>query len=204
MGRSNMPNFAGPAVLGFRIDGVENAQGALKKLTPKALDNIQRKAESRAKQTEVKFNRELTSEYHSQWATHRIAKVKAIVKQANGGVDIEFSIPDYRELQYITGVLEDSYFTDFPVRPFVITPVQGKWLRIPFPNSRARAFTRGEAGQFSGSKKADAIYRRAVIWGNKTGGFRRDVIADVAAEEGESFVADMEEAVRGAIVEVTT
>jgi hypothetical protein len=194
---------AGP-VLGIRIDGVENAQGALKRLTPKILANIQKKAEARADQTVQRFNRELTSEYHSQWATHRIAKVKAIVKQVGGGVDIEFMIPNVRELQYITGIMEDSYFTDFPVEPFVITPVNGKWLRIPFPNSRARAFTRGEAGQFRGSKKADAIYRRAVVWGSKTGGFRRDVIADVAAEEGESFVADMEEAVRGAIVEVTT
>jgi hypothetical protein len=199
-----MPNFYGPVGLGIRIDGVENAQGALKKLTPRILSNIEKKAQSRADKTVAKFNRELTSEYHSQWATHRIAKVKAIVKQANGGVDIEFHIPDHRELQYITGVLEDSYFTEFPVDPFVIVPTNGKWLRIPFPNSRARAFTRGEGGRLTGSKKADAIYRRAVVWGNKTGGFRRDVIADVVAEEGESFVADMEEAVRGAIVEVTT
>jgi hypothetical protein len=195
---------SGVVGLGLRIDGVENAQGALKALTPRVLANIEKKARARANKTADRFNTELTSEYHSQWATHRIAHVKAIVKQAGGGVDIEFKIPNVRELQYITGVLDDSYFTDFPVEPFEITPVNGKWLRIPFPHSGARAFTRGEGGRFTGSKKGDAIYKRSVLWGNKTGGFRRDVIAEVAAEEGENFVADMEEAVRGAIVEVTT
>lgn len=188
--------------LGFRIEGIEDAQGALREMGPRTLDRLQKKAKTRADKTAERFNREIRGEYTSQWATGRLANVRAHVQTDGDGVTVDFSIPNVRELEFVTAILPDSYFTEFPVEPFEIVPVEAKYLRIPLP-AGGRLFTRGAGGRFTGSRAGDAAYTKLARWGSKTGGFRRDVIGEVAQAEGEEFIADMEEAVRGVIVELT-
>jgi hypothetical protein len=98
------------------------------------------------------------------------------------------------------------------VTPFVIRPTHGKFLKIRFPSSFARQFIREKtSGQFRGARSttgggdfSSGILTRQVLWGKKTGGFKRDVLSEVAEQEGEAFITDMQDAVSNAIVSVTT
>jgi hypothetical protein len=193
---------------GFRIEGEEKVDAAVRRLTPAALKAIREKAAKRANQTVAKFQQEMAQEYTSQWATGLLARGithKTII--SGDGVDVQFFIKDRKELRYVTAAL-GGYFQQFPVGPFVIKPTSGKALSIPLP-AGGRAFTRGAGGRFTGSRAFNEefggrIAVKQVLWGRKTGGFSRDVISEVMQEESVLFVQDMQEAVQGAIVQVTS
>jgi hypothetical protein len=51
--------------------------------------------------------------------------------------------------------------------------------------------------------KPGAIYAKQVMWGSMTGGFHRDVIAEVAQSEGAAFVSDVQAAVAASITQST-
>lgn len=198
-------------VVGVRITGAKDARGKVHIFSNRVLQNIKKKADTRAEQTIFRFNQEIAREYKSQWATGGLAHVtsKSVIK--DNGVEIQFFIPNRRELRYVTSLL-GGHFQKFPVGKFFISPVRAKFLRIPFPTGLARRFIRGAKGQFAGSQAtleddepgSGAILVRRVLWGKKTGGFKRDVIREVAQEEGALFVRDMQAAVKGSIVEMTS
>lgn len=198
---------------GFRITGGKTASGKLRKLNEATLANLRNAADARAKLFVERMREELLAEYQSQWAKGAVAKsLKYTATIKGNGVDVKFFFGNLRELQYITA-MGGGHFQNFPVTPFIITPSTRKALKIPFPNSFARQFIRDKAsGQFRGAKSTrgpdgeftSGILVRKVLWGNKTGGFRRDVISEVAEDEGARFIQDMHDAVSQAIVTVTT
>jgi hypothetical protein len=119
--------------------------------------------------------------------------------QRGDGVDVKFYIQERKELRYVTAAL-GGHFDHFPVGPFKIRAKPPKmYLKIPFPNPMARRYTQGAGGKLTGSRPGGAILVKEVLWGSRTGGFSRDVITEVAAQEGALFVKDVEEAVLKAI-----
>lgn len=191
-------------VLSIRIEGTRNAEGRVDAFPREVLQRLRSRASRRAEKTISRFKQEMAQEYTSAWATGRLAAgIKKKVSIVNGGVDIQFTIPSFRELRYVTA-LGGGHFSRFPVAPFEITPVApGKALVIPFPSGRARRFIRGERGRFAGSR-GGAIVVKKVLWGKRTGGFSRDVLSEVAQEEGALFVEDMQKAVQDAVIKITT
>jgi len=186
----------------IRIVGAKDAQGRVAKLPREALKEIQKVSQQRATQTTRRFQSEMAREYTSAYATGQLARGITFKSAIRGdGVDIKFFIRDRRELRYLTAAL-GGHFRRFPVGPFVIRPVDAKSLRIPFSNSSARRFIRGRKGQFAGAR-GGAIFVKKVLWGNKSGGFSRDVITEVAEQEGALFVQDVQDAVGIAIQKVT-
>lgn len=189
--------------LSLRIQGTQTAKGKARKISDRSLQAIQSKAKVRAEQTVRRFQTEMAREYTSQWATGQLARgITYKTAISDNGVDVQFYIQERRELRFVTALL-GGHFRQFPVGPFLITPTEGKALVIRLPPGRARRFIRGRGGQFQGSKEGPIVVRQT-LWGKKTGGFSRDVIAEVAAEEGVLFVRDMEEAVKNVIVQVTS
>ena len=196
-----MPN----AGLGFRIRGAEDAQGKIQQFGPAALRQIRAAAKSRASQTVANMQSQMDREYTSAWATGMLARGVTYKTFVRGdGVDVKFYIQDRRGLRYVTALL-GGHFKQFPVGPFLIRPIPpGKALKIPFPNSMARRFIQGEGGKLGGSRPGGAILVKEVLWGKRSGGFPRDVISEVIQQEGALFVADMEQAVQGVIVDMTS
>jgi hypothetical protein len=196
-------------LVGVRITGAKDAQGRVHKFSSDALQEIRKEAQERARRTVLRFKEEMSREYTSAWATGQLARGITYKTFISGnGVDVKFYIQDRRELRYVTAAL-GGHFQRFPVGPFVIRPRNRRSLLVPFPNSLARQFIRGKNGQFAGSKGGGedgprpGILVRSVLWGKRTGGFSRDVISEVAQEEGTLFVQDMQQAVQNAIVEMT-
>jgi hypothetical protein len=196
--------------LSFRIEGATDAAGKVQQFNRETLEVIREKARERAAQTVFRFQTEMDREYTSAWATGMLARgitYKTFVK--GDGVEVRFYIKHRRELRYVTTAL-GGHFKQFPVGPFEIRPVRAKSLLIPFPNSLARQFIRGEGGRFQGSKggsegePAPGIRVKQVLWGKRTGGFSRDVISEVMASESALFVRDMTAAVEGIAVKVTS
>lgn len=201
-----MPNIIG----GFRIEGAKDAQGRVHKFSNTALRSLQDKASDRADKTVFRFKTEMAKEYTSKWATGLLARGITHKEMRSGnGIDVQFLIQDRRELRYVTAAL-GGYFHQFPVGPFVIVPQTRKFLLIPFPNSLARRFIRGKGGRFAGSQSSGGeegppgILTRKVIWGRRTGGFSRDVISEVAQDEGALFVQDMQAVMEKSIVRMTS
>lgn len=197
-----MPNV----IAGYRITGAEDAQGRVHNFSNDALQEIRKQAQRRARQTVLRFKEEMGREYTSAWATGMLARGITFKTAITGnGVDIQFFIQDRRELRYVTAAL-GGHFQRFPVGPFVIRPTGGgKALSIRFPSSLARQFIRGKNGTFAGSRGGrSGIVVKSVLWGKRTGGFSRDVISEVAEEEGALFVQDMTRAVEKAVVKMTT
>ena len=197
-------------ILGLRIEGGTDAAGKVHVFSSQSLQEVRRAAQERARQTVFTFKQEMAREYTSKWATGMLARgITFKTAISNDGVDVQFFIADRRELRYVTALM-GGHFQRFPVGPFAIVPVAGKALRIRFPNSMARQFIRGPKGQFAGSLGGGedgprpGILVRRVIWGRRTGGFSRDVISEVAQQEGALFVRDVMAAVEGSIVKMTT
>lgn len=197
--------------VGIRIQGAKNAQGQVKRFSKKALVEIQKAAETRAQQSVARFKREMGAEYTSAWATGALAAgISQKTTISGNGVDVKFFITNQRELAYVTALL-GGHFQDFPVGPFEILPQTAKLLFIRFPHPSARQFIRGRGGLFFGSKgtpegeePARGIRVSKVLWGKRTGGFRRDVLSEVGQDEGALFVKDMQDAVAGAIATLTS
>lgn len=202
--------MAGGIGLSFRIEGATDAAGKVQQFNRETLKAIREKAKERAAQTVFRFQTEMEREYTSAWATGMLARgitYRTFVK--GEGIEVKFYIQNRQELRYVTAAL-GGYFQQFPVGPFIIKPTRAKTLLIPFPNSLARQFIRGEGGRFKGSKggsegePAPGIRVRQVLWGRRTGGFSRDVISEVLASESALFVKDMTAAVEGIAVKVTS
>lgn len=191
--------------MSFRIEGATDAAGKVQQFSPAALAAIRRAAKDRASRSVGTMRNEMAQEYTSKWATGMLARGITYRTFISGnGIDVKFYIQDRRELRYVTALL-GGHFQRFPVGPFVIIPKRARNLRIPFPGSFARRFIRGpEKGQFAGSQKGGAIFVKSVIWGNKTGGFSRDVLSEVTQTEGALFVQDMMSAVQGVVVKTTS
>lgn len=197
-------------ILGLRIEGGTDAAGRVHTFSTHSLEEIRRAAQERARKTVFTFKQEMAREYTSKWATGQLARgitFKTII--SGNGVDVKFYINDRRELRYVTALM-GGHFQRFPVGPFEILPSSRKALLIRFPNSMARQFIRGAKGQFAGSlgggedgPRAGILVKR-VLWGRRTGGFSRDVISEVAQQEGALFVRDVQAAVEGSIVKMTT
>lgn len=188
----------------IQIEGAKNAQGKIKKFSPQALAEIRKAAKERARQTVFRFKSEMAAEYTSETATGALASgVTYRTAVSNNGIDIQFYIKDRRELRYVTALL-GGHFKQFPVGPFTIRPVNKRVLSIPFRGFVAQAFIRGAKGRVMGTTPASSFItgRRAideVVWGRKTGGFSRDVLSEVAKEEGALFVQDMQSAITNAV-----
>jgi hypothetical protein len=197
-------------ILGIRIEGGTDAAGKVHTFGTHSMEDIRRMAQERARKTVFKFKQEMAAEYTSKWATGALARgIHFKTQITNDGIDVQFFINDRRELRYVTAIM-GGHFQRFPVGPFLIIPKTRKALLIPFPNSMARQFIRGAKGQFTGSlgggedgPRGGALVRR-VIWGRRTGGFSRDVINEVAQQEGVLFVQDMQSAIENSIVTMTT
>jgi|SRR6185503_3106543 len=186
-----------------RITGAADASGRVGKLSTRALKELKKAAEVRAQKTKDRFQTEMAREYTSAYATGQLARgITYRAFQSGNGVDVKFFIQDRRELRYLTAAL-GGHFQRFPVGPFVIQAQEGRSLRIPLAGPLARQFIRGKKGRFTGSRGGGAIYVKKVLWGNKTGGFSRDVISEVAEQEGALFVKDVQAAVGIAIQAVT-
>lgn len=194
-----MPNL----VLSTRITGADVGIRKTQAFSPAAIKAIQEAAQARAQITVQRFKREMDAEWGSAWATGLLAAGVTFKTSINtDGVDVKFYIPNRQELKFVTALF-GGHFKSFPVGPFVIKPVNGKSLSIPLVG-RARQFIRGEKGQFAGSRAGSEdfpgrIAVKAVLWGRKTGGFARDVIAEVAEQEGAIFVEDVRNAVADVI-----
>jgi len=183
----------------IQVTGADEAIASARRLTPAALKELREAIRERAKQTVFRFKAEMEAEYTSAWATGMLAQgITFKTFNRPEGAEVKFYIQDRRELRYVTAML-GGYFKRFPVGPFTIRARNTKMLRIPFPNSLARRYTRGEAGKFTGSRPGSGIYVKEVLWGKRSGGFPRDVISEVAEQEGALFVRDMEAAVQKAI-----
>jgi hypothetical protein len=193
----------------IQMSGVQDALGRVHKFGPESLAALKVAATSRADVSVSRFRTEMGREYTSKWATGRLARgITHKVIQSENGVDVQFFINDERELRYVTALL-GGHFQRFPVGPFVILPRIKKSLMIPFPNSLARQFIRGPKGQFQGSRGGGedgprpGILVKRVLWGRRTGGFSRDVLSEVAASEGELFVADVTQSMEKSVKKMT-
>lgn len=188
-----------------RIVGARDAQGRIARLSPDALNQIQKATERRAQITRDRFQIEMAREYTSQWATGQLARgITFKTFKKGNGVQIQFFIRDRRELRFVTAAL-GGHFQQFPVGPFVIKandPAGKLAIRLP-PGGHTRRFLRGAKGKFAGSRAGNAIIVKEVLWGNKSGGFSRDVISEVAEQEGALFVQDVQNAVGIAISKAT-
>lgn len=195
--------------LNINITGVKDVMGRVHRFNAESISELRKAAQDRARQTKTEFKTEMDREYTSAWATGRVARgITYKTIQSKDGIQVQFFIPDHRELRYITSLL-GGHFQRFPVGPFVILPTTRKALSIPFPNSLARQFIRGPKGQFAGSRgggengpRAGILVRR-VLWGRRTGGFSRDVLAEVGAREGDLFVADVTQSMQSSIKKMT-
>lgn len=197
-------------LFGLRIEGAKDAGGRVHRFNDQSLQDLQKAAKDRADQTVNQIRIQMATEYTSKWAQGRLARgVRSKVEINGNGVDVEILIPEYRELRYVTSLLQ-GHFQNFPVRPFAILPVTRKALLIPFPNPMARQFIRGKGGRFAGSLGGGedgprpGILVKRVLWGRRTGGFARDVLRDVAESEGALFVDDMIKSMQGSINIMTT
>jgi hypothetical protein len=121
-----MPNLG----VSVRVEGATRVRGKLIKFNRTALENIREKARDRARETRLRFTTEMLREYTSQDATGILARsVSFKTFNRNDGIDVKFYIANRRELEYVTASL-GGYFSRFPVRPFIIRPVNGKALVI--------------------------------------------------------------------------
>lgn len=188
--------------VGIRITGAKDAQGRVQRLSPSAKELIRKASEARATRMQTRFQTEMAREYTSPFATGQLARgITFKVAKAGDGVDVQFFINDRRELRYVTALL-GGHFQRFPVGPFVIRATNPTGtLRIPLVG-QARQFVRGAKGRFRGSR-GSALFVKSVLWGRKSGGFSRDVISEVAEQEGALFVQDVQDAV-GIAIERTT
>lgn len=189
--------------LSIRIVGAKDAQGRVHQFSREVTQQIRRAAEARAQQTRDRFQLEMDAEYTSQYATGQLARgISFRTFASTNGVEVKFYIQDRKELQFVTAAL-GGHFRRFPVGPFVIRPTDPRGaLRIPLVGPLARRFIRGPKGQFAGSR-GGAIFVKKVLWGNKSGGFSRDVITEVAEQEGALFVQDVQNAVGIAVQRAT-
>lgn len=195
--------------VGVSVSGLRDVQGRVHKFGPESLSALKQAAIQRADVSIARFKTELGREYTSKWATGRVARgMTHKVIQSTDGVDVQFFVNDVRELRYITSLL-GGHFQRFPVGPFVIQPTSRKSLLIPFPNSLARQFIRGPKGQFQGSRGGGedgprpGILVKRVLWGRRTGGFSRDVLREVAEQEGDLFVADVVQSMQTSVNKMT-
>jgi hypothetical protein len=128
---------------------------------------------------------EMAIAYTSRNATGRIARSIGYRTEISGnGVVVSFTVGGFRELQFITS-LGGGYFQNYPVGPYVIQPRPGrKNLRIQYRNG-------------------EVIYPLQVLWGSETGGFERDVLAEVGQSEGQQFTEDIMAEFNKAIAELS-
>jgi hypothetical protein len=174
--------FSNP-VIGVRITGATDAAGRVHKFRITTLQRLREAAQARAREARDHIRGEMAAEYTSREASGRLARSVVYRTQLiDNGVSVSLLIGGYRELSYVTA-LGGGYFTLFPVGPFVITPRFKRMLRIQFSDG--------------------IVYTKAVLWGSETGGFSRDVLADVASVEMADFQSDMLRVVDDAIVELT-
>jgi hypothetical protein len=189
-----MPNLG----VSVRVEGATRVRGKLIKFNRTALENIREKARDRARETRLRFTTEMLREYTSQDATGILARsVSFKTFNRNDGIDVKFYIANRRELEYVTASL-GGYFSRFPVRPFIIRPVNGKALVIH--SEMIGAMSRGRTPSLG---RVPVAVRKYVRWGSRSGGFQRDVITEVGQEEGAAFVQDMQQAVGEAVLEMT-
>lgn len=196
-----MPRVA-PSI---RVTGAKESITKAGNIRPAALKSMRAAATERGKEAVARFQREMLAEYQSPWATGSIARsLKVVVKNEADGVSVSFSAQSgaRNHIDYITGILPSSYFREFPVRPFVIKPVYAKLLKIRQSGQVRKFIQDPTTGRMQGAT-GGPILKAQVLWGSGSGGFQRDVIADVTQSEGASFVADMEAAVANAISETT-
>lgn len=202
MGRINMK----PRIT-YQVVGAEDVLGRVRALGPKAVERLRQRAAELADDAQARFRAELGGAYHSQWATGELARsVKAHVEPLGSeGVSVSFSFGDPKALQFVTA-LGGGVWKSFPREPFWIYRRPGtKALAIPLPGAKARRFIQeGSTGRMAGSKKGSYIRTPGPVYlGKKTGGFEKDVIAEVGTKEGQRFVEEMHSAVKSAIVDIT-
>ena len=202
--------------MSFRVEGALDAAGKVRQFNSETLKEIREKAKERAAQTVFRFKQEMDREYTSAWATGMLARgitYRTFVK--GDGIEVKFYIAGRRELRYVTAALGGHFQKGFPVGPFVIRPKPPKkLLAIRFPGSSARQFIREtKTGRFAGARStmgeegeypSGRIRVTQVLWGSKTGGFSRDVISEVMAEESVLFIRDLTAAVQDVAVKVTS
>ena len=128
---------------------------------------------------------EMAMAYTSREATGRVGRSIGYRTQlTENGVQVSFVIGAFRELEFITS-LAGGHFQNYPVGPYIIAPNPPKKnLRIQF-------------------RSGEIHYPLRVVWGSETGGFERDVLAEVGQSEGESFMADVLEEFNQAIAELS-
>lgn len=199
MGHSNMTSFG----TRIQITGAAEAMTKAGNIRPAALANLRKAALGRSKQSEIRFRSEMGAAYTSPYAHNQVGRsIKAKVRNEKAGVSVQFTARggDRDHIRYITGMLSDSEWKDFPRGPFIIKPQSYKgMLRIRLPG-QVRLFIQNQTtGRMEGSENPSAIFKKKVMWGSKSGGFSRDVMAEVTQSEGQSFASDVYAAVAEAI-----
>lgn len=203
MGHSNMRNIG----TRIHITGAKEAMTKAGNIRPAALANLRKATLARGKLGEARFQSEMGAAYNSPYAHNQVGKsIRAKVKNEKDGVSVQFTAlgGDRDHIRYITGMLPDSEWKEFPRGPFPIIATEKKALRIRYPG-HVRTFIQSPiTGQMEGSKYPSVFFvGKSVMWGSKTGGFSRDVLAEVSQSEGQSFASDMYAAVAEAISQST-
>lgn len=190
-------------ISGVRIHGAKEVLTKTGKIRPAALKRMREVTQARADDTVARYRQAMGKEYTSQWATGALARsVKADVKNEEDGVSVSIKIANLRELQYVTGILPDSYFKSFPIGEFWIAPKNVKLLSIRLPGHVRKFIQNPVTGRMEGSK-AGRFLSKGVMWGTKGGASNEDVIAQVTAAEAQSFAEDLQAAVASGISEAT-
>jgi len=197
-----MPSI--PIGAAIRVSGTKEtitAAGNIRRVPQRALREA---ALARAADTESRLKSEMDSEYRSAWATGEISRsVRLKVKNTSDGISAQLLASDGARghLAYITA-LAPGGFNTFPVAPFHMVPKNYKYLTIRMPG-HARNFIRNpDTGKLAGAKSSK-IRAKSVMWGSKSGGFHRDVIAEVIQSEGELFVRDVTTAFAASMQSIT-
>lgn len=167
--------------------GLKDVQGLLAAHPAQAISLLQGVVSKRAGQAKNSFIEAMDLAYTSGFATGRLGNsITYRTLKRQDGVELRFYIRPYRELEFVTALL-GGHFKIFPVRPFEI-----------YPQGRKRLAIRRDAGE---SRVTLRLLRpgEPVLWGSQTGGFSRDVLSEVAEEEGRFFLEDVQNAMAEAL-----
>jgi hypothetical protein len=156
-----------------RFHGQEKARKKVHQFRATTLEKLREAAQRRAKISRDRMRAEMAMAYSSRHATGRLGRsIGYRTELTENGVNVSFVIGAFRELSFVTA-LAGGHFQNYPVGPFIIEPnPPKKHLRIQF-------------------RSGEVIYPLRVLWGSESGGFERDVLAEVGQSEGESFVSDI-------------
>lgn len=171
----------GPEI-SFRITGLDQVRAKGKRFRVVPLERVRAAAQVRARDIKARVKAAMRREYTSPGSGRLANSLGYRTQLLDDGVDIQFHIGGFRELEYVTA-LGGGYFTTFPVDPFVMVPSSSKFLRIQFADG--------------------IVFTKYALWGSQTGGFSRDVLTEEFESELEAFQSEMIAVVENAIVELT-